>query len=112
MNFVEKFNQALESGLSKDVFDHIRNFLICAFVLAIGTSEVREHSSTFIGVTPSYYHGVIAIVLSVILILLNLYDCIRKLSKAKHHLTLIILLIGVYLFISFRVIEMAWEFRI
>lgn len=112
METIKNFNKALENGLSKEVFDHIRNYLICAFLLAIGTSELREHSTTFLGVTPSQYHGIAAIVISVMLILLNLYDGIRKLSKAKYHLTLIILLIGVYLFLSYRVIEMAWEFRV
>lgn len=113
MMISKKFNKALENGLSKEVFDHIRNYLICAFLLALGTSEFREHSGTFTftGITPSQYHGVIAIVLSVMLLLLNFFDGIRKLSKAKHHLLFIILLTGIYLFISYRVIEMAWEFR-
>ncbi|OUU21373.1 MAG: hypothetical protein CBB97_16375 [Candidatus Endolissoclinum sp. TMED37] len=108
---IKNLNKALDNGLSKAVFDHIRNYFICAFLLALGTSEFREHSTTFSGVAPSQYHGLVAIVLSVMLILLNLYDGIRKLSKVKYHLIFIVSLIGIYLFISFRVIEMAWEFR-
>jgi hypothetical protein len=111
MNIFSKLNAALEGGLSKDVFDHVRNYLICAFLLAIGTAEFREHSTSLLDISPSQFHGVTVIVLSSLLILLNLYDAIRKLSKSKYNLVLVIILIALYLFFSFRVIEMAWEFR-
>ena len=111
MSIFRKLNTALEGGLSKDVFDHLRNYLICAFLLAIGTAEFREHSTSLFDISPSQYHGVTVIALSSLLILLNLYDAIRKISNSKYNVALVIMLIALYLFFSFRVIEMAWEFR-
>jgi hypothetical protein len=47
-----------------------------------------------------------------ILIAFNFYDGIRKLSRTRYHLFFIICLAAMYLFISIRVIEMAWQFRV
>ena len=41
------------------------------------------------------------------LICLNLYDGIRRISKSKYHFMFTIALILLYLFLSVRVIEMA-----
>ncbi len=42
MKLVERINNKFESGLAKDIFDHIRNLLICTFILAIGTNQLQE----------------------------------------------------------------------
>ena len=46
-----------------------------------------------------------------VLIFFNLYDGIRRISKSKYHFSLTIGLVLIYLFLSVRVIEMAWDFR-
>lgn len=112
MKLVEKLNTALENDLSKEVFDHIRNYLICAFILALGTTEISEYANAFPGVTPSPFYGVAEISLAIVLILFNLYDGVNKLLKVKFHLVFIIILVSIYLFLSFRVVEMAWDFRV
>jgi len=111
MKILKQINTALDDGLSKSVFDHIRNFLMCAFLLAIGTAELKQHTSQFFGLISSQYSGVGVIGLSFILICFNLYDGIRKISGSKYHVILTILLISIYIFLSIRVIEMSWDFR-
>lgn len=111
MNLLDKFNTALQNGLSNEVFDHLRNYTICALLLAIGTTEVREHSSTLFGLFPVKYSGVVLVGFSVFLILFNLYDGIRKFSQLKYNLVLQIILIAIYIFFTIRVTEMAWNFR-
>ncbi|MBL4638668.1 MAG: hypothetical protein JKY76_04830 [Proteobacteria bacterium] len=111
MAIFKRLDTALDSGISKAVFDHLRNFLICAFLLAIGTNEFREHTSIFFGFVQSKYSGLGVIGISCLLIALNLYDGIRKISKTKYHVILTIGLITLYLFLYIRVIEMAWNFR-
>jgi hypothetical protein len=49
METLERLNIAMDRGISKDIFDHLRNFLMCAFLLAIGTNEVKEHTSILFG---------------------------------------------------------------
>jgi hypothetical protein len=111
MKIIRQIDTALDEGLAKSVFDHIRNFLMCAFLLAIGTAEFNQQTNLFLGLVSSQYSGTGVIGLSLILICLNLYDGIRKISKSKYHLMLTIVLISIYIFLSIRVIEMSWDFR-
>ncbi len=85
MKMFERLDNAMDRGISKDVFDHLRNFLICAFLLAIGTNEIREHTSILFGFIPGQYAGSGVIVVALFLILLNLYDGISKISKTRCH---------------------------
>ena len=105
------FHDFLDKGFSKAVFDHLRNFLMCSFLLAIGTTELKEHTNTLFGLLPSTYSGLGVIIISLILFILNLYDGIRKISKSEYHLIFTISLVSFYLFFSIRVVEMAWSFR-
>jgi len=111
MKTFKRLDAALDQGISKAVFDHLRNFLICAFLLAIGTNEFREHTSILFGLISSQYSGLGVIAISCLLIALNLYDGIRKISRTKYHVIFTIILIVLYLFLSIRVVEMAWNFR-
>lgn len=111
MNVFDRFNIALDNGLTKAIFDHIRNFLICAFLLAIGANELRDQSSVLLGFFPSKFSGMGVIGISCLLILLNLYDGARKISKTEYNVMFIVGLVVLYLFVSVRVIEMAWNFR-
>ena len=42
MKMIKWLNSALDRGVSKQVFDHVRNYMICAFILAVGTTAQRE----------------------------------------------------------------------
>jgi len=111
MNTVKQFNRALDDGLSKAIFDHMRNFLMCAFLLAIGTAEFRYHKYPLFDFIPEYFSGLGIIAISFMLIGLNLYDGIRKISKSKYHFILTVVLVTIYLSMSVRVIELTWSFR-
>ena len=41
---LNRLNAALDKGFVKSVFDHIRNYLMCAFLLTIGTSQFNQKS--------------------------------------------------------------------
>ena len=112
MNIFNQFNIALDEGLTKTIFDHIRNYLMCALLLAIGTAEFNQHTSQIFSFVPNNYSGTGVIGISCILIFLNLYDGIRKISNSGHHVIFIIGLIFLYMFISVRVVELSWNFRI
>ena len=111
MKMIRRLNTALEQGLAKMVFDHVRNFLMCAFLLAIGTSELKHNSNLLFGFAPSHYAGTGVIGLSFILIGLNLYDGIRKISSSRYHLIFTFGLIAIYIFLSVRIVEITWNFR-
>jgi hypothetical protein len=111
MKLIKNLNEILDSGASKQVFDHVRNFMIGAFILAIGTTEFRQQDSQFFELIPPGYAGLGVIFFAIVLILFNLYDGIRRISKSKYHLSLTLGLSLLYLFLSVRVVEMAWNFR-
>ena len=108
---LRRFNQALDNGLSKIVFDHIRNLLMCAFLLAIGTHELRSESTFLFTAVRVQWSGIGVIILASLFILLNLYDGIRRLSSSRYHRAFIAILVLLYLFLSLRVVEIAWTFR-
>lgn len=111
MKRLEAFNKALDDGLTKAIFDHLRNYLMCTFLLAIGSYALKQHSGMFLGTVPLKTTGVGIIALSVTLILLNLYDGILKLSRKQYPKFFTYLLVILYIFVSLRIIEMAWDFR-
>ena len=111
MNIIKRFNSALDRGAIKQVFDHLRNYMICAFILAVGTTELRQTESQFFDLIPAGFSGIGVVAVGAVLIFFNLYDGIRRISRSKNHILLILVLVFLYLFFSIRVVEMAWDFR-
>jgi hypothetical protein len=112
MKFLERTNNALQRGVPKQIFDHIRNYLICAMLLAVGINEFKENTSLLFGLISSKYSGIGAIGIACMLIALNLYDGIRRLSGFKYHLILTVCLVSLYVIMSGRLVEMMLNFRI
>jgi hypothetical protein len=111
MKAINRLNSALDRGAIKQIFDHVRNYMICAFVLALGTTELRQQESQFFDLIPPGYAGTGVIFVAGVLICFNLYDGIRRISRSRYHFSLTIGLVLLYLFLSVRVIETAWDFR-
>jgi hypothetical protein len=112
MKLFARFNSVLDQGLSKAVFDHIRNYLICSFLLAIGIAEARQQSDLFFGLFVVQYSGVALIGFSGLLFLLNLLDGIRSISKHRFSLAYTMLFVLVYAITSVGIIELASSFRL
>lgn len=111
MEFVKRLNAALDRGLSKQIFDHLRNYLMCSFLLAIGVVAYRQQEGLLLGYLVVRYSGIGIIGLACLLFSLNLYDGIRQISAARYRPSLVILLIAIYVLIAMRVIELAANFR-
>jgi hypothetical protein len=77
MKFLERTNNALQRGVPKQIFDHIRNFLICAMLLAVGINELKQDISLLFGLISSKYSGIGVIGIAFTLILLNIYGCVN-----------------------------------
>lgn len=101
----------LDNGLNKDVFDNLRNFLMCSLLLAAGSSTLTGDGKVFFGLFAAHMAGVGLIALAVFLMLLNMADGLRKLAKARHPLLLQIILCLVYMLLAVRVVEIVWQFR-
>jgi hypothetical protein len=66
----------------------------------------------FFSINQGQHVGVSIVVVSCILIILNTYDGLRTINKAKFHKLILIPLVLLYLFLTIKILEMGWDFRI
>ena len=112
MSILTKINNAIDGGIINDIFSHVRNYAVCSLIVVAGFYAKNNPRSLLpLGAKADVVAGFITITFGFLLILLNLYDGIYKLSKYKHHLLLNILLLVIYLFVSLRIFEIIWNFR-
>ncbi|MCK6188302.1 MULTISPECIES: hypothetical protein [unclassified Pseudomonas] len=109
--FWKRYLALLENDLSTQIFDNVKNLLVCALLFAAGTNALLGQQVLFVGVFASGVAGWGLIVLSAVLMLLNVSDGIRRLAKLRYHLALQLLLILIYLVVAERVVEIVWGFR-
>lgn len=109
--FWKRYVALLDNDLSTQIFDNVKNLLVCALLFAAGTDALLGERDLFIGVFASSAAGGGLIVLSALLLVLNVSDGIRRLAKLRHHLALQLLLILVYLVVAERMVEIVWGFR-
>ena len=104
MNIFKRFDAAIERGLSKDIFDHLRNYLMGAFLLAIGTHELRHSDSMLFGlIQSSSVEGIGVVGAAIVFLFINFYDGVKRISRSEYHRALIAGFVAVYLFFSLRV---------
>lgn len=107
----KQFNSALDHGLSKSVFDHVRNYMMCSLLLAIGFTGFDENTELLFDLIPNNYSAISLVLLSVVLYCLNLYDGIREISKSRYHSVFTVGIVCLYVAMSVVVIELASSFR-
>jgi len=112
MKITRFINTFIDSGKMKSLFDHVKNLVVFSLLLALGTNDLHQHKSDVVGIFPSHYLGIGVITFAVILILLNLYDGVRRLSKLEHHKLFTFFMISLYIFLTIRVVEVAWYYRL
>lgn len=110
-NYLQHLNQALDRGLTKEVFDNLRNFLMCSLLFAAGSEALHDPGQLFFGLFAWSLAGWGLIALAAALTLLNIWDGLHKLAQLKHHLLLQLLLCLVYVVLALRVVEIVWNFR-
>ena len=112
MKLVKSFHSALDKGLTKAVFDHVKNYLVCAFLFAAGSFGLENQSEIFLASYLGRAPGILIISLATLFALLNFYDGLYKFSKYKYHYILSAVLIFFYIIFSLRIIEITWGYRL
>ena len=107
----KRYVALLENDLSTQIFDNVKNLLVCALLFAAGTNTLLGQRELFLGFFASTVAAWGLITLSAVLVLLNVSDGIRRLAKLRYHLALQVVLILVYLIVAERVVEIVWGFR-
>ena len=91
--------------VSRELFEHVRNLLTCATLLALGL-VARDRSGDLLGsslIKGTIGWGVIA--LATALALLNLWMGLSRLKQWKHWKLCSVVLLTAYVFIATRVME-------
>jgi hypothetical protein len=95
-----------DEGGVEEIFSHIRNLLIATVVIAAGSYAIRQASDVEIfGVLNLEIAGIGVGAIGFILVGLNLIDGLFKLSKIGSSFALRIVLVGLYLFLSMRLVQ-------
>lgn len=93
---------------TKAVFDHIRNVLMCALLIAAGVFEGRER----IGLIADFnFVGWGLIFIGVVLALINLRVGLSQLSKLAYHRLWMALVLAAYVTASVRAVVVLTAFR-
>jgi FtsH-binding integral membrane protein len=106
-----KYLALLDTEFTTQVFDNIKNLLVCALLFAAGTNALHSEHHLYMGLMASNVAGWVLIAVSALLMLLNVSDGIRRLSRLRYHTAFQILLFLIYLVLAVRVVEIVWDFR-
>jgi hypothetical protein len=107
----QRYLALLDNDLSPKIFDNFKNMVLCALLLAAGTDALRKGHPLFMSPVDSSTTGWGLIAIAAILMVLNLSDGIRRLSRLRYHTVWQILIVVLYVLISERVVELVWNYR-
>ena len=108
---LKKLWSQLDEGVIKNVFDNLRNFLVCALLFGAGSNALHGDSRLFLGLIASHLAGWGLICLAAFLMLLNICDGLKKLSKLRYHTAVQVLVCLFYIILAARLVELVWNFR-
>lgn len=92
----------------KSLFEHVRNFLTCSFLLLLGFFVHKKEALYFDSLN---FAGFFFVLLASLLLLLNLVDGVRKLNRLQYHNFFIAILVIIYVSLSIRLVMIAIDFR-
>lgn len=100
-----------EDGLNT-LFQHARNVLSSTVIVAAGLYAVHHVGSSLpAGLWTVHWAGYVVAMLGAVLLLLNLWDGLRRLARRRHHLALRVATIVLYLALSVRLTQVIVHFR-
>ena len=97
----------LDEGGIEDIFSHVRNLLIATVIIAAGSYATRQQPDIEVfGVLNLAIAGFGVEAIGFVLVCLNLFDGLYKLTRLGTPLVLRVALVGLYLFVSMRLIQL------
>lgn len=100
-----------DAGLDA-MFQHARNILTGTVLIAAGLDASRHTAASPLTMLWNVHHaGYLVAGVGVLLLLLNLWDGLRRLSNRRHALVLRVLAIAAYVVLSLRLTQVILHFR-
>lgn len=107
----QSLNKVLDSGASKAIFEHVRNYLYSSLLFAAGTYAIAEVDTAFFGLVQAEGLGWGVMLVALSLWLLNFYDGLRKLHRRNYTMVFSLFFGLIYVLLSVRIVEVIWQFR-
>jgi hypothetical protein len=63
MSILPKFNNAIDEGVFKEIFTHIRNYVVCSLILAAGFHTIKNPRNLLFGTKADEVAGVVTMYL-------------------------------------------------
>jgi hypothetical protein len=105
--------QALfDRGGLKAAFEHVRNLVIATILVAAGFETIKRFDTIdLLRLSNPRFAGYVVTGFGCVLILLNLLDGLRQLSRLRWHFALQAALTIAYMFFSLRMVQLIILFR-
>jgi hypothetical protein len=97
----------LDEGGIEDIFSHVRNLLIATVIIAAGFYATRQQPNIdVLGILNLEIAGFGVAAIGFILVGLNLFDGLNKLTRLGTPLVLKVTVVGLYLLVSMRLVQL------
>ncbi|MCB1642768.1 MAG: hypothetical protein KDI37_13630 [Xanthomonadales bacterium] len=111
MKIIEQLHNALNRGITADIFNNLRNLVTCTMVLAAALAASRNHQAvTRFGDFSGSLGSFIAFV-AIVLAVLNLYDGAYRISRRGKNSAVVVVFVAVYAALSFRIGQLVSELQ-
>lgn len=106
-----KLLELVDADSTKAVFDHVRNVLMCALLIAAGVFESQQRVGLISDVTAGEFVGWGLVSIGIVLALFNLLAGLSQLSKLPYHRLWMALVLVAYVLASVRGVVVLTVFR-
>ena len=95
--------RVLEDDNIAFIFNHLRNFLICATVYSVGV-YLQQYPRETLPVPAYWFEGILISMVGLSLLLLNLAHAIKKVIKAGMNVWTVVPVAALYVMFLFRIV--------
>jgi hypothetical protein len=108
----EQVRDLFDEGGLKDLFDHVRNFLMATLIIAAGGYVIRQTATIeLFGILYDKLAGYIVLAIGSLLAVLNALNGLHQLNKQQWHIGIRIVVIVLYVVGTVRLIQLVVVLR-
>ena len=111
MKIIGSFHEALNQGVTTNLFNNLRNLITCTLILTAALAAPTHHATVNLFGIFNWYVGSFIAVVAIVLALLNLYDGAYRIFRRGKQPWVVALFVVIYIALSIRIGQLVWELR-
>lgn len=111
MKIIDQLHNALNRGITADIFNNLRNLVTCTLILAAALAASRNHQAVTRFGDFSWSLGSFIALIAIALAILNLYDGAYRIFRRGKQSAVVIVFVAVYIALSFRIGQLVSELQ-